>query len=95
MTARDTKRPLPGRRCLRGGRSRLEETCAPGAQGWREDITSEEYGELLILLDVVLRGLLGTVTGKLNNGTEVKLKGDGSGIEITRKEGGKSVVLRG
>jgi hypothetical protein len=81
-------------KAVEGGRSRLEESCAPDAPGWREQITAEEYGELLLLLEIISRELLREIAVKLSNGTKVIFKSGGD-IGIERKEGPKSVTLCG
>jgi len=80
-------------KAVAAGKSRLEELCAPDAPGWREPITGEEYGELLLLLDMISRDVLQEIAVKTSNGTKVTFKGGGD-IGIERKEGGKTVSLR-
>jgi hypothetical protein len=79
---------------IEAGKLRLEEICAPGAQGWREPITEDEYAELVKLLEMIKHGPLSDITAKLSNGTKIILKDADGSIRIERKEGAKTVQVQ-
>ena len=88
------KKAIAQKKAAEESRSRLEELCAPNAQGWRDEIDAEEFSELVLLLEIVARELLPDISAKLKNGTKVHLKNNGGGvIAIERKEGAKTVKL--